>query len=288
LKRKITKISCVVLLSLFILSTTSLVLAQSSNIISITPYQSQGISVVNMYNGYVTKIGQTFTVTTSTQAYSAMFWFEITGNPTGNIASYIYIASGTLPTGSPIGSSNSVSFSTLGSALGNAGPEYTFNFITPISLSVGTTYCVTIELDNSGVTDSSNYVTTAQNDQSLYTGGSMCYSLGSWSQGVSVSADLAVTLSSQPQTQPTPTPSYTAPTPTPYNGNPTPTPYTNPTPTPYVFPTPTAPPVYILGYGFSSRDLLIIILASAVIFGCAVYVSWSYTKGTKGKSRKPR
>jgi hypothetical protein len=92
-------------------------------------------------------------------------------------------------------------------------------------------------------------------------------------------------------TAPTPTP-YQASTPTPYQ--PTPTPYNgNPTPTPtpyYYSPTPTPQITYILGYGFSSRDLAIIIVATAFIMAAAIYVSVELNKtyGKSGKSRKHR
>jgi len=88
------------------------------------------------------------------------------------------------------------------------------------------------------------------------------------------------------QASPTPTP-YQAPTATPFN-NPTPTPtiYQNPTSTPiYNFPTPTPQVTYVLGYGFTNTDFIVIILASAIICCCGAYVGWAINNSNKPRRK---
>jgi hypothetical protein len=88
------------------------------------------------------------------------------------------------------------------------------------------------------------------------------------------------------QTSATPTP-YVAPTPTPYGATPTPYVAPTPTPTPYTYPTPTPQTIYVLGYGFTSTDFLVIVASLVIIFALGAYVVYTSNSGShKHKSKK--
>lgn len=248
---------------------------------------------------------QTFTLSTSYELYNIQFYGSEGATPGSVMVSVTSTVNGFPNTSDILGQQQTslpIGYYTL----------VVVNFASPILLTAGVTYA--IDLKNLDPIYTPDSVCVYSNTVDNYVGGQLIVRSGSDNSWVTASSyvgifsqnapqgnyyqywDMVFANYGLPQSSPTSTPTPTPyngnnyPTPTPiYNPNPTPTPYYGiPTPTPYIIPgTPTPAPqtVYIMGYGFSDRDFLIIVLASAVIAGCSVYVGWSINN-SKRKSRR--
>lgn len=112
--------------------------------------------------------GQTFTASASYTITGFILKLSKTGSPTGDIKANLYTISGGVPTGSPIASSSTFDVSTLtGSAT-----DTTFTFVTPIAITSGTSYAITIETEANYVGDGSNRIDMGIDTSNPYSGGS--------------------------------------------------------------------------------------------------------------------
>jgi hypothetical protein len=134
-----------------------------------------GTNPVKLYSGGITKIGQTFTLTKSTEIDNVGFFNSYPeGNPTGVVTCSIYNTSGGLPTGSPIYTSWKTY--NMGEICGNA---YTYFRTSRITLPAGT-YFVSEEF-NGG--DANNYISIFTNTNPVQGNpNSACYTYsgGAW------------------------------------------------------------------------------------------------------------
>lgn len=114
-----------------------------------------GTNPVNLYSGGITKIGQTFTLSSSTEIDNVGFTNAYpTGSPSGVVTGSIYATSGGVPTGSPIYTSWKTY--NMGELSGN---NHTFFSMAKQTLAAGT-YFVSEEFSGG---DASNYITIYTN-----------------------------------------------------------------------------------------------------------------------------
>jgi hypothetical protein len=279
--------------------------AQNGSIITSQTENDIGVNI-NQFNGYA----QSFTIGSQASKLTAIS--ILISNPDGatsgslNLKCYyddVFDSTGGFKT---LTTSNSIDVSTIGATATWVTFLFPSVFGAYTSLTPSTLYSFAV-FD----TITSNNIVWYENNHPTFTSGSRSlYEVGTAWVGTSqsmcfVAYDNTVTVTPTPTPNyqnptPTPTPNYQNPTPTPtpnyQNPTPTPTPnyqnptptpynYNNPTPTPYTFPTPTQPPTYILGYGFSSTDLMIILLATVTIMGCGVYVAHAINSSNKSKRK---
>lgn len=139
---------------------------------------SVALSSVNRRNG------QSFAVTTSGILNKAILPLATVGSPTGNIYVMIYAHSGTygsssVPTGSPLATSDVVDVSTLSEFPTFESVEFIFSGVEKISLSENTKYCLVLYFpsgtdtkrvhhgaDNSTPSHGGNYFYSANNGTS--------------------------------------------------------------------------------------------------------------------------
>ena len=251
--------------------------------------------------GVMSAVGQVIRPSNDFIPSMIQFDFKNEGSPTGNLVVKIYPVSNGLPDETQlIAASNTVSASTFSSSAWSLG---SFSFSTSAILHSGVDYAFVLYGESGYFSGSNNddvivgcsYISSVDG-----LGYPVRHSVGSWTTYYSVNNIDCIyyiygTYSgSSPTASPTPI-STAYPTPTPTYGYPTPTPIgSTPTPTPLPdagYPTPTEAPTYILGYGFSSTDFIVIIVVIAIIMGCAVYVSTTLNKKnskrrSKSKSKK--
>lgn len=125
-------------------------------------------------------VGQSF-IGNGTTINSTKFHIYKTGSPSGNIVSRVYLHSGTfgtssLPTGSPIATSEIVDASTLSTSAELV--EFTFTGSNKILLGNGTYYVVTIEFLSG---DSTNYICVSNDTSSPTHEGNFIWYDGGWS-----------------------------------------------------------------------------------------------------------
>lgn len=124
--------------------------------------------------------GQTFEVENPCRITSAKFYLHKGGNPTGSLTYKIYRLTGTfgtdgLPTGDPIGESESLDISTLNSA-GFTLEELDF---TDVYLTAGY-YCIAVVIDSEILLDGSNKVAIGYDVDGTHSGNAFKYVNG-WS-----------------------------------------------------------------------------------------------------------
>lgn len=131
-----------------------------------------------LYGGFVTERGQCFTNTTSVDISRAKFYIKKTGTPTGNMSAVLYNATGTVgvnavPTGAAIAESYTIDASTLTTT----SSLVEFNFDTPVTLTSGAAYAVTIKFSGG---DISNNINIGADNTSPTHGGNGASYTSSW------------------------------------------------------------------------------------------------------------
>lgn len=112
--------------------------------------------------------GQTFTASASYTITGFILKLSKTGSPTGDIKANLYAISGGVPTGSPIASSATFDVSTLT----GSQTDTTFTFTSPVAITSGTSYALTIETEANYVGDGSNRIDMGIDTSNPYSGGS--------------------------------------------------------------------------------------------------------------------
>lgn len=124
--------------------------------------------------------GQSFRVGRTANIYQAMWYLKKTGSPTGNVTASLYAHSGTfgtnsVPTGTALATSDAVDITTLTTSY-RLQP---FTFSSPVSMTAGSEYCLTVEY--SGGDASNNLNVGVDNSSPTHPGNYSIKSSGSWS-----------------------------------------------------------------------------------------------------------
>lgn len=144
-------------------------------------------SALDLYSGSATAFGQSFRSLYTADLKRVIFTGFRTGSPTGNVVARLYAHSGTLgtssvPTGSPLATSDPVDISTLGTG---TPQNIEFTFPAPYQLQAGTNYVVVVEFSGG---NSTNRLTVGCDNSSPNHPGNLAGYDGSW--GASSTQDL--------------------------------------------------------------------------------------------------
>lgn len=135
---------------------------------------SQDFTAVFYASNDTAKVSQTLLTIGSGDISSVTYRMKKSGSPTMNLTLTIYDTSGDLPTGSVLGTSNSVAATGLPS---DCSTDVTFTFSSPVALSAASSYAFVL---NSDAYSTTNNVTVCGSGASEYTDGRHGYYDGTW------------------------------------------------------------------------------------------------------------